>query len=903
MRVLVYDRNDSPLFEVTADELYGLVRDEQLDGPRSLTITTTHVLQKNMRVLVCDATGRWHEYVVEGCDEEHGKGNRPIGTYWCSWSMQHDLELTVVSKMPSGGVSTALAAVLSGTKRWTAGTVTKVKTASASMYEMGGWEAVAVMCDAWECEVDDEITVDMAGVVQRRMAALEHVGSDTATRRFDYGNDMKSIKRTVDEEPVFARVIPKGMGEETDTGYYGRRIGIESVNGGIPWLENATTAPYLRVSDGEGGYEYPTRYVVNDELDDPADLKAWALANLDEWTAPKVTYGADLCQFQVAGLDANGVQLGDEVQVVDRAFGEDGLRIAARVVSLRVNELDPADMALVIGDAPANMATGLTSLAGTLSDVKSTVEVMNGGSMTTADYLSRLVDRLNYAINAQGGYSYLVPGLGMVTYDVPVADPADPVEAHAVVEIRGGTVRIADSKNQDGTWQYKTVFTSGHLAADVVTAANITAGYIGSSSGTFIDLDNGIAQFGDHSGIWTEITSSAFNVRQGATDVLSTFGATSAQIGKSSSTHVNIDSDSLDLIDGSSNVLATFGASSATIGKTSGKRAVFNQSGMSIYDGSKFCMSVGGASYGTTTVAGLYLGREVPAIETVGTGYFHLYNEGADFVMDTDGTFKFGINSSITTASISTSSGSVTSKGQINVRDSSIDRDAATIAEDHWATSYFRCQDKDGDVIAVLRNAQRTNGRMDTFLYVYNDDETGKSYTDNYIRISVARDGTRTYAVGDPSAFRNALSLGSLATKSSVAAGSEITGTLGKGNGGTGKTNTDTTYYGAKSLFSGTATTGTVTLSETAANYSMLLIQYRDNDSNYSSKLIISPNSKKVVLDMVYGVSGVGNLKSRTVTISGTSITTVSGSAMDAAHNGGAGTTNHIYITQVWGWK
>ena len=587
MRVLVYDRNDSPLFEITPDELYGLVRDEQLDGPRSLTITTTHVLQKNMRVLVRDATERWHEYVVEGCDEEHGKGNRPIGTYWCSWSMQHDLELTVVSKMPSGGVSTALAAVLSGTKRWTAGTVTKIKTASASMYEMGGWEAVAVMCDAGECEVDDEITVDTAGVVSRSMAALEHVGSSTATRRFDYGTDMKSIKRSVDEEPVFARVIPKGMGEETDTGYYGRRIGIESVNGGVPWIENATTAPYLRVPDGEGGYEYPTRYVVNDELDDPAELKAWALANLDEWTAPKVTYGADLCQFQQAGLDANGVALGDEVQVVDRAFGEDGLRIAARVVSLRINELDPADMALVIGDAPANMATGLTTLAGTLSDVKSTVEVMNGGSMTTADYLSRLVDRLNYAINATGGYSYLVPGLGMVTYDVPVADPADPVEASAVVEIRGGTVRIADSKNQDGTWQYKTVFTSGHLAADVVTAANITAGYIGSSSGTFIDLDNGIAQFGDTSGIWTQVAQTAFNVRQGATDVLATFGASGAQIGKSNSTHTIIDSDSLDVVDGNGDVLATFGANYAQVGSTDDFYTVIDSNGFTMNQGSR----------------------------------------------------------------------------------------------------------------------------------------------------------------------------------------------------------------------------------------------------------------------------------------------------------------------------
>ena len=813
MRVLVYDRNDSPLFEVTPDELYGLVRDEQLDGPRSLTITTTRVLQKNMRVLVCDATGRWHEYVVEGCDEEHGKGNRPIGTYWCSWSMQHDLELTVVSKMPSGVVSTALAAVLSGTKRWTAGTVTKVKTASASMYEMGGWEAVAVMCDAWECEVDDEITVDTAGVVSRSMAALEHVGSSTATRRFDYGADMKSIKRSVDEEPVFARVIPKGMGEETDTGYYGRRIGIESVNGGVPWLENATTAPYLRVPDGEGGYEYPTRYVVNDELDDPAELKAWALANLDEWTAPKVTYGADLCQFQVAGLDANGVALGDEVQVVDRAFGEDGLRIAARVVSLRINELDPADMALVIGDAPANMATGLTTLAGTLSDVKSTVEVMNGGSMTTADYLSRLVDRLNYAINAQGGYSYLVPGLGMVTYDVPVADPADPVEAHAVVEIRGGTVRIADSKNQDGTWQYKTVFTSGHLAADVVTAANITAGYIGSSSGTFIDLDNGIAQFGDTSGIWTQVAQTAFNVRQGATDVLATFGASGAQIGKSSSAHTIIDSDSLDVVDGNGDVLATFGANYAQVGSTDDFYTVIDSNGFTMNQGSRT---------GLFNIYSIYevdgSGNEGRELEVFFDPYQHsyikswtvpradpqhLYNtltihnqkgnieirdidendrysivalengvrlSAYDSSMQNDVNATVNLNGFTITRNYTTllnvdSSGNVVADGAIrsndiiNVRDDSIDRDADTVSADDWATSYFRMWDKDGEVIGVLRNAQRTTGRMDTFLYVYNENTAGDGQVDNFIRLSVARDGTRTYAVGDPSAFRNALGI------------------------------------------------------------------------------------------------------------------------------------------------
>lgn len=93
-----------------------------------------------------------------------------------------------------------------------------------------------------------------------------------------------------------------------------------------------------------------------------------------------------------------------------------------------------------------------------------------------------------------------------------------------------------------------------------------------------------------------------------------------------------------------------------------------------------------------------------------------------------------------------------------NIRDDSINRDADTIAEDDWATRYLRLQDKDGEVLSVLRNAQRTTGRIDTYLYAYNEDTDG-TQVDNFIRLSVARDGTRTYAVGDPSAFRNALGI------------------------------------------------------------------------------------------------------------------------------------------------
>ena len=112
-------------------------------------------------------------------------------------------------------------------------------------------------------------------------------------------------------------------------------------------------------------------------------------------------------------------------------------------------------------------------------------------TMTTAEYISDLLDRINEQANETGGYTYIIEGQGIRTYDVAIEDLTDDSAAHSVVEIKGGTVRIANSRNSQGDWDWKTVFTSGHIAADLVTAANLTAGFIGSPSGNYWNLDTG----------------------------------------------------------------------------------------------------------------------------------------------------------------------------------------------------------------------------------------------------------------------------------------------------------------------------------------------------------------------------------------------------------------------------
>lgn len=125
-------------------------------------------------------------------------------------------------------------------------------------------------------------------------------------------------------------------------------------------------------------------------------------------------------------------------------------------------------------------------------------------------------------------------------------------------------------------------------------------------------------------------------------------------------------------------------------------------------------------------------------------------------------------------------------------------------------------------------------------------------------------------------------------------------GTLGVARGGTGKTSG--TCYMADTLYNSTATTDGVTLSASAANYTMMEIYFRDNDSHYNSTKVFSPNGKVVNLCMFSNTSnGQNNYKRREISISGTAITNQSYGEQDG---GAAATaTNNIYIYAVVGYK
>lgn len=502
-RFLLYDNLGAPLGEIAEADVFEATLREVVNGEHSLEITTTQVLDKGTRILYEDGRGYWHEFVVCGVDGEHASGNRVIGTYYCVWSIQHDLQGVPVSVMP--GVQnpvtagTALHAILDATDRWSYGTVTNTNTGGASMYDTNAWDALSILVENWGGEIDVTIGVDfISGAVSRAVDLYAQQGSSTPTRRFDFGRDLQSVKRTYDDAPFYCRISPRGKGEQTDAGGYGRKITIESVNDGKDYLEYAPMVDVAKLPDGNGGYEYPTLKVENSKCETPAALKTWAQGVLADYCTPKITYTINAVQAAVAGVDVQGVSLGDAVEIVDRKFGADGLRLTGRVVELTIDMLQERNVRVVIGNAQESVSSQLSSLQKSIDTISSWPSVAMGADVSTADYLNALLNSINTEINATGGYTYITQGSGIRTYDTAVTDPLVGSEASQVVEIKGGSIRIANTKTSGGEWEWKSVFTSGHVAADLVTALNVTAGMIQDTTGqSYWDLDNSLFMFTD----------------------------------------------------------------------------------------------------------------------------------------------------------------------------------------------------------------------------------------------------------------------------------------------------------------------------------------------------------------------------------------------------------------------
>ena len=485
MRVDVYTRHDAFIRTVAGADLLGFVHTDELNGSDSVEITTTFRLCEGYRLIWKDRLGKVHEHVCQ--DPEALRSDS--GVVYRDTALNSICELMgdyIDDKRPYGySFRRALEVCLEPT-RWKVGTVDKTGTVSDGLtfYHTDCRTALNAIL---ECggELETEISVASSGAITRKVSILQHRGETGGHRRFEYGKDLTSISRTEHWGAITA-CYGYGKGLETDSGGYGRKLTFGDVNGGKDYVEDATALRSYGRPDGKGGFAHVFGKYENSQCEDASQLKSETKAYLDEHKEPGVTYEASVVDLVAMGRTWEGVQVGDDVQIVDTCF-DPVLRCEGRVSKL-VTDLLGSECDVTLGNVTETLADIWERQQGQISGLVDKSSNWDVAANTPGAYLQQLIDGLNEQFNTMGmSYCFTSFEQGTIWSSVPLDSDGKPTKTGgSAIQICSQGFRIASGTKSDGSYDWRTFGTGKGFTADEITTGTLNADLI--RAGTIQDV-------------------------------------------------------------------------------------------------------------------------------------------------------------------------------------------------------------------------------------------------------------------------------------------------------------------------------------------------------------------------------------------------------------------------------
>ena len=477
MRFTVFDRWGNPIGDIP--DVLKADRTRATDATDTLDITAIGEINKDERIVFKDTMGRWAEYICQSNDTQRATGI-PVTTAYCSNSIS-ELSRTYIEDKRNRNANAAacLSKALEGT-RWQPGTVdtgTTTTNTDLAFYHCSVLEAIQSIADTYGLEIETEIQPDPTNtrIATRIVHMVEHRGRKTATHRFEYGKDLVDITREVDATDVVTRLYGWGKGVQTadadgeTTGGYGRKLDFADVNDGKKYVEDTNATQNWGIP-GPNGEKLPsTDDVEFGDCDDSAELLRLTKAELAKRTQPIVSYTANVAALGKAGLDPEGVDIGDDIQIVDTSFPTP-LRLEGRILKIEEDIVgDLADTTITLGNISQSYTQRLNAQQQALDKLVSNSGAWDSAASGSGPYMRDLIDRINQIMNETGGYAYLVPGQGIYVYDKP--KDQNPTQA---IQIGGGYWRIADKKKSDGDWDWRSLANGHGIFADTIFTGRLS---------------------------------------------------------------------------------------------------------------------------------------------------------------------------------------------------------------------------------------------------------------------------------------------------------------------------------------------------------------------------------------------------------------------------------------------
>ncbi|MFC0271135.1 phage tail spike protein [Metabacillus herbersteinensis] len=162
-----------------------------------------------------------------------------------------------------------------------------------------------------------------------------------------YRKNLKGIDKEVDPYNIVNRIYPLGYGEGIN------QLGIEKVNSGVPYLEDAESI---------AKYGIHKRVWVDRRFEDATSLKASGQAILDENKEPKVTVSVDCIDYEL--IDPYKLVKYEISKIVGVKDEDTDTDIDLRIMKISKSDIygNPSDIKFDLGNVREDLNTTITDL-------------------------------------------------------------------------------------------------------------------------------------------------------------------------------------------------------------------------------------------------------------------------------------------------------------------------------------------------------------------------------------------------------------------------------------------------------------------------------------------------------------------------------------------------------------
>lgn len=388
---------------------------------------------------------------------------------------------TIKDKRPSNVTSQTLADLILKGTGWRA-VATASGSRSMSFYYVSAAKAFENMINAFSCDYRMEIRLSGGKIIDKVVYIADSISKDYG-KWYEYGDRLLKVIEEEDRKSVFTAVIGRGKALQTEAGGYGRKINFEKVewkkSQGRP-VDKPLGQEYVELPEATEvfGYADGSPRIVIKEFSDIEDPEQLLQASYEY--ALMVSHPHLL--LKASAIPEEDVKLGEIVAIIRPDMD---IRYKTKVVGVKTNLLTGISD-ITIGDrSQVSLVQAISNLSKTQAEDK--LEVSNWieeiQKALTHDLFNE--DGFNYEFKAENPYN--LPA-GYYSFNAPIDQ--GPTK---VIYIGAGKIAIANSKESDGSWNWRTFGTGEGFTADLIRTGRLEGGKVR------WNLENGVMQIGDES--------------------------------------------------------------------------------------------------------------------------------------------------------------------------------------------------------------------------------------------------------------------------------------------------------------------------------------------------------------------------------------------------------------------